>query len=129
MAIKSRRGGKRPGAGRKPGAKDAATGEQRASIQSLARSYDKLALATLARVAKSSSSDSAAVSAANALLDRGYGRPPQAVEMTGKNGGPVQVVDLGQLSNEQVDQLERIAEVLAGASGVAGGDKAGEGET
>jgi hypothetical protein len=30
------------------------------------------------------------LAAANALLDRGYGRPAQAVEMSGKDGGPIQ---------------------------------------
>ena len=32
----------------------------------------------------------ARVSAACALLDRGYGRPSQAMELTGKDSGPVQ---------------------------------------
>ena len=32
----------------------------------------------------------AQLAAANALLDRGYGRPAQAVEMSGKDGGPIQ---------------------------------------
>ena len=92
MAIKqSKRGGKRPGAGRKRGVRDAATGEQRASIQELARSYDVLALATLARVAKGSESDAAAVSASNSLLDRGYGRPHQAIELSGPDGGPIPI--------------------------------------
>ena len=29
------------------------------------------------------------LAAAEALLDRGYGKPPQAVEIAGKDGGPV----------------------------------------
>jgi hypothetical protein len=29
------------------------------------------------------------LAAAEAILDRGYGRPPQAVEIAGKDGGPV----------------------------------------
>ena len=32
----------------------------------------------------------APLAAANALLDRGYGRPHQSVEMSGKDGGPIQ---------------------------------------
>ena len=35
-------------------------------------------------------SDAARVSAAVAILDRGYGRPPQSVEATSKDGGPIQ---------------------------------------
>jgi hypothetical protein len=30
------------------------------------------------------------LAAANALLDRGYGRPHQSVEMTGKDGDPIE---------------------------------------
>jgi hypothetical protein len=88
--IKSKKGGARPGAGRKRGSKDAATRDQRMSIQALARTYDALALATLARVAESSPNDSAAVSASNSLLDRGYGKPPQSLEHSGPDGGPIQ---------------------------------------
>lgn len=98
MAIKSKRGGKRPGAGRKKGVRDAATGEQRASIQELARSHDRAALATLVRVATSSASDGFAVSAAIALLDRGYGKPGQAMEISGPAGGPI----------EQISRIERV---------------------
>lgn len=50
------------------------------------------------------------------------------VELTGKNGGPVQTIDLSKLSNDQIDQLERIATALAAAGGAAGGYPAGEGE-
>jgi hypothetical protein len=39
-----------------------------------------LALDTLADVARNSQSDAARVTAATALLDRGYGRPPQALQ-------------------------------------------------
>jgi hypothetical protein len=31
------------------------------------------------------------VSAATALLDRGYGKPRQSLEHTGKDGGPVEL--------------------------------------
>lgn len=109
MAIKSNRGGKRPGAGRKPGVKDRATGQMRASLQELARRDTELALATLRRVAKGSESDAAAVSAANALLDRGYGRPSQAVQHCGSIG----TYDLTKLSDDQLQLLESILGPLA----------------
>ncbi|MDR3087790.1 MAG: hypothetical protein LBU45_07560 [Azoarcus sp.] len=48
-------------------------------------------------------SELARVSAANALLDRAYGRPQQALELTGKDGGPVEqkttVVDEQQIKS------------------------------
>jgi hypothetical protein len=47
----------------------------------------------------------AQLAAANALLDRGYGRPHQSVEMTGKDGGAIQT--------EEVDPLEIIETRLA----------------
>jgi hypothetical protein len=37
-------------------------------------------------------SETARVAAATALLDRGYGRPPQAHDGGGKGGGPVKII-------------------------------------
>lgn len=79
-------GGKRPGAGRKPGSKDKATAEQSATLSELAREHTGTALQVLVQVAKASESDAARVSAANAILDRGYGKPAQHTELTGKDG-------------------------------------------
>ena len=122
MAInQSKRGGKRPGAGRKRGVKDRATGEQRASLQDLARTHTEAALATLVRVAKESESDAAAVSAANALLDRGYGKPSQAVQHSGAIG----TYDLTKATDDDLDSLETVLHRIA----VSGGNTGGEGET
>lgn len=85
--IKSGRGGRRPNAGRPKGRKSAYTLE----IEAAAKEYAGDALKTLAAVAKTSENDSARVAAANALLDRGYGKPRQAVEHSGEGGGPVEV--------------------------------------
>jgi hypothetical protein len=46
-------------------------------IQLEARRLGPQALATLAKVCKSGKSEAARVAAANAILDRGYGKPPQ----------------------------------------------------
>lgn len=83
----SRNGGRRPGAGRKPGKKNARTIE----IEQKAREHTAEALKALLYIAKNGKSEPARVSAATALLDRGYGRPRQAVEHTGEGGGPVHV--------------------------------------
>lgn len=80
-------GGRRPGAGRPKGRKSDATLE----IEARAKEYAGDALKALADIAARGESETARVSAAVALLDRGYGRPRQAVEHTGKDGGPVQV--------------------------------------
>lgn len=89
--IKSGRGGKRPGAGRPSGRKNAATLE----IEAAAKEFTGDALAALKRVATKGKSETARVAAAVALLDRGHGRPRQSVEHTGKDGGPIQVWHFG----------------------------------
>lgn len=88
----SGRGGKRQGAGRKPGSKDRSTVEQSATLSELAREHTSTALDVLVQVAQASESDAARVSAANSILDRGYGKPTQPTEHTGKDGAPL---DLG----------------------------------
>ena len=54
-----------------------------AELRALAKEYTPEALATLVQVMKASESDAARVSAANSVLDRAYGRPPQALEHSG----------------------------------------------
>lgn len=82
------RGGKRPGAGRKKGSLDRATIAQKGTLEELARSYTEAALKTLVDIATTSESDSARVSAAVAILDRGYGKPRQAVEHSSDPNAP-----------------------------------------
>ena len=73
------RGGKRAGSGRPRGGKNPKTLE----IQAAARLYAGDALAALRHVAHKGESEGARVSAAVALLDRGYGRARQSVELSG----------------------------------------------
>jgi hypothetical protein len=51
------------------------------------------------------------LAAANALLDRGYGRPAQAVEMSGKDSGPIQTEGVSAY-DIIVGRLESIAQRL-----------------
>jgi hypothetical protein len=61
-------------------------------IRSLARGHTEGALATLASIMHSAEAPPAArVAAANALLDRGWGKPAQPVDGDGE-GGPVQLI-------------------------------------
>ena len=69
------RGGCRNGAGRPTGSLNKTTSEQHQRLSELAKDYTHDALLTLVNVAKNGRSEAARVSAANALLDRGYGRP------------------------------------------------------
>ena len=60
-------------------------------IRSLARSHTNMAIKILAGIAKDGTNEAARVSAAVALLDRGWGKPPQA--HTGAEGeGNIRVV-------------------------------------
>ena len=98
-------GGKRAGAGRPAGARNRATAERKASLTELAQSLTDIAIQTLKDVALTGQSESARVAAANAILDRGYGRPFQAVQITGVDEGPVQVIDPTRISTDALREL------------------------
>lgn len=95
------RGGKRPGAGRPKGVSHRATEAEKAGLEIKARKHTGTALDALVEVAQSGESEAARVSAATALLDRGYGRPRQQLEHSGADGGPltVQVIRFGDDPN------------------------------
>jgi hypothetical protein len=72
-------------------------------VRILARQYTTKALDRLVAILDDKeASDSAAVAAANAILDRAYGRPQAAVAVTGANGEPLIPVD----TPRQVDDHE-----------------------
>lgn len=80
---KSGPGGARPGAGRKKGVPNKATAE----IKAIAQPYSADAIKALAQIMKRGESETARVSAANALLDRAWGKPSQTV--SGPDGGAI----------------------------------------
>lgn len=121
----AKRGGKRAGAGRKPGSRARATREQKGTLGELARQYTDAAMATLAHVAAKGESETARVAASIAILDRGYGRPVQALQ----HGGAVGTFDPTKLTDEQIQRLEEILGPLAATGGDVGSDQGGEGET
>ncbi len=82
-------GGARPNSGRPKGTKDRATSDMKATFSDQARALAPEALEALAGVMRSGTSESAVVSAANSILDRGYGRPIQAVEHARQGGVPI----------------------------------------
>lgn len=86
----SKRGGRRPGAGRPSGVGNRATPEDKRTLTELAKVYAPEALAVLIDVARDKGAPpSSRVAAASALLDRSHGRPVQALEHGGKDGGPI----------------------------------------
>jgi hypothetical protein len=81
--IKPKHGGKRPGAGRPPGKVSAAKRE----LADMAKEYAEPALRVLSDVMNDDQAPPAArVSASVAILDRAYGKPPQAITGPGPNG-------------------------------------------
>lgn len=76
------RGGKREGAGRPKGQRSAATKDQIASLSEMAKMHTETALLALVEIATSGESEAVRVSAANAILDRGYGKPSQSLDHT-----------------------------------------------
>ena len=90
------RGGFREGAGRPAGSTNKSSPEHSQRLSELAKTYTEEALETLVDVARNGRTDAARVAAANALLDRAYGRPttqqhieipdvaPQVIELVAK---------------------------------------------
>lgn len=81
-------GGKRPGAGRRKGA----VSQAKLDIAAMAKEHAEIALKVLVSVANNTKAPSAArVSAASAILDRGFGKPRQSVEVDGTMAGVMTV--------------------------------------
>lgn len=126
--AQSKRGGPRKGAGRPKGGISRATRTQKATLSELARKHTATALGVLVNVAQKGESESARVAAANAILDRAYGKPSQSHQHSGPNGGPIPTVDLTNVSDDDLNRLEAIFGPLAGSAGDDDGeDQGGEG--
>lgn len=105
-------GGKRPGAGRPKGVPNRSTSELKAAAQR----YTDDALKTLAEIMTDDDQPGPArVSAANAILDRGYGKPMQPVTHD---------LDLNNLTDEQL----AILAVALGAPALPGEGASGDRE-
>ena len=94
-------GGARPGAGRPRGA----ISKAKRDLASKAQEHADLALRVLVDIAAAGESESARVTAANAILDRGYGRAFQSVQVTGADEGPVQIIDPSKMSADALREL------------------------
>lgn len=113
-------GGARKGAGRKPGK----VSQAKRTIAEMAKEHGPLALQTLVDVASDDGAPHAAkVSAANALLDRGYGKPAQSHDLTSSDG----TMTPQGVSDDLRAALDAIAGKLSTSDGE--GQVAGDGET
>lgn len=65
------------------------------SLSDVAKEHTQAAIQTLVDIAGDEEQPAAArVSAAGAILDRGWGRAAQSVELTGANGGPIAISEV-----------------------------------
>lgn len=84
--MANKHGGYRPGSGRKPGETTAA----KRDLMAMAMDLGEDALAALKEIANDRSAPPAArVSAATAILDRGFGKPSQALNIGGQGNNPL----------------------------------------
>ena len=75
-----------------------------AEVQELARQHAPSAIAELARLALKAKNETARIAAIRELLDRGYGRSRQAVEVSAPVGDPL---DPLRVLMAEIDVLER----------------------
>ena len=86
-------GGYRDGSGRPSGSKNRASDEDKICLTQLARKHTHQAMKVLVDVALNGRTDSARVTAACAILDRGYGKPP-IKDASGPTELPPMVIEL-----------------------------------
>src|ERR1700730_15139753 len=72
-----------------------------ADVQELARQYAPAAIVELARLALKAKNETARIAAIRELLDRGYGRSRQTMEVPAPAGDPL------QLLFQEIDELSR----------------------
>jgi hypothetical protein len=80
-----------------PGGRPKVLGE----VQELARRHAPAAIVELARLAAKAKSETARIAAIRELLDRGYGRTRQSLEVSVPDGDPIQMLF------QEIDALSR----------------------
>lgn len=91
--------------GRKTGGRSAGTpNKTTAEIREAARAHGDAALAVLARIMTESVNDTARIAAAREILDRAYGKAPQAI--TGEGGEGPQRIEVGWKETSFAEFLE-----------------------
>ena len=91
--LMANHGGYRDGAGRPAGAKNRASDEDKICLAQVAKEHTHQAIKVLVDVALNGRTDSARVTAACAILDRGYGKPP-IKDISGPTQLPPMVIEL-----------------------------------
>ena len=85
--------GKKEGSAKTGGRKKGTPNKATAEVRELAGEYTEDALKTLVQIMNDNKAAAAArIAAAKAVLDRGHGKPAQAVEPASEDDGPMNVV-------------------------------------
>jgi hypothetical protein len=110
--MKSKRGGKRPGSGRKAGVKNKAT----RALKEIAREYSEEAIEILVSVMRDpETSPAVRVQAADKLLDRSHGRPTINIEPPEINITPIPWDKLREIREKAIKEAEQLhREVVEG---------------
>lgn len=82
-----------------------AVNKSKLELRDLARDYSEVALKTLVEVCRRGDSDSSRVSAANAILDRGYGKPLQGIQIEADSAPLPVSVDWGSVPTSALQAL------------------------
>lgn len=91
------------------------------ALAELARAYSEEALAALVEVMRNGEAPAGArISAATAILDRGWGRPIASHEATGANGGPASLARL----HSEAKRADEVASMMDALPSLAFGSRA-----
>jgi hypothetical protein len=89
---KSKHGGPRPRSGRPRGVRNKLTREANATLTQLCQAYTEEMVGVLVEITRSkNASPVARAAAAQAVLDRGNGKPMQSHEFSGRDGKPIPI--------------------------------------
>lgn len=95
----------KPGPGRPKGLPNKATQEMQAFARKVTLNDPKWVASAIERMEAGK-----APHIETYLLQMGYGKPKETVELTGADGGPVQTVDMSKLSVKELEALEKMAQ-------------------
>lgn len=94
--------------GRAKGTLNKRTLEQGVTVSELAQKYAPEAIETLVQIMRVSESDPAKIAAANSLLDRGYGKPGQSLEIGNKDGKPFVTINPNMSDQDAISAYQQM---------------------